>query len=601
MPSAEIAPPDVRWDLNFLYAGIDDPAINETWASVQKRAEALAQRYRGKIASLPPADLNAALVEFESLWMEAAKPLTLAHLLFSCDSSDPKVGGFLADQSERYTGLTVQTMFFELEIQEMSDEGFAQVAHAPELARYHHYLEVARLYVPHRLSEKEEIIIEETSNTGSKAWVRFFEELLANAEFDIVLPDSEPSTLTEPEVLALLRDPKREVRLAAAASLSRGLEKLEKQIVFVYNTLLLDKKTGDRLRTYDYPEQSRHMSNELSKEIVDMVVELCQQNHPLVERFYNVKRDILGLDKLTHVDRYAPLHATSEKRSFEEGRAIVLNALGAFSPTLEAKAAEFFDKNWIDAEPRKGKQGGAYCNSVTPDTHPVVFMNYQNKLDDVMTLAHELGHGVHGSLSRAQTYLNFHTTLPLAECASTFAEMLVFESLVKEASNESKLSLYAEKIEGIFATIMRQASMFRFERRAHNARREQGELTPETLHTIYQEEMQSMFGNSVELGPEHAKWWLYVGHFFFAPFYVYAYAIGELLVLALFERAKTEGPEFAAKYEALLTAGGSMSPQDLMKLVDVDLNEKSFWEGGFQVLERMISTFEELWQKQKES
>lgn len=586
--------PQVRWNLNALFSGIDDPKVNQTWEEVNTAADTLVSNYKGKIGQLSEEQFLEAIKAYETLLQNASKPVTYANLLFACNSTDPSIGAFLADQSERYSQLVVKVLFFDLEVQDLPTELVSKWKSSSVLAPYRHYLEVAEAHKLHKLSEPEEVVLEETANTGARAWVRYYEELLANAVFTYKSPEGEVQELTEPEVLALLRNPNRDVRLAAADSLTEGLEKLEKSIVFIYNTLMQDKKVGDRLRKHPYATHSRHMSNELPKEVVDLVVDLCVENYPLVSRFYKVKREILGLPKLTHVDRYAPLHETNEVKSYEEGKQIVLDSMRAFSPTLAEKAGEFFEKDWIDAEPRKGKQGGAFCHSITPDLHPVVFMNYQNKLDDVMTLAHELGHGVHGSLSRAQTYLNFHTTLPLAELASTFAEMLVFENLVKEATPESQLALYAEKIEGIFATIMRQAAMYRFEVRAHEARREEGELAPERLHEIFQEELQAMFGDSVELGEQHAKWWMYVGHFFFAPFYVYAYSIGELLVLALYERAKREGEAFAKKYEKLLTSGGSMNPSELMQIVDVDMTDRAFWQGGFDMLERMLTTFEGL-------
>jgi oligoendopeptidase F len=303
---------------------------------------------------------------------------------------------------------------------------------------------------------------------------------------------------------------------------------------------------------------------------------------------------LLGLPELTHVDRYAPLHDSAETKSWEDGKAIVLDSFGSMSSVLRDRAAEFFDQEWIDAEPRKGKQGGAFCNYNTPDTHPVVFMNYQNKLDDVMTLAHELGHGVHASLSRGQSYLNYQGTLPLAELASTFGEMLVFERIVKDASPADQLALYAEKVEGVFATVFRQAALYHFEMRAHEARRTEGELSAEDFGEIWQEELTRMFGDSVIMGEQHKKWWMMIGHFFFAPFYVYAYSFGELLALSLYAKAKGEGEEFVERYIEMLSRGGSQSPQELMDYVGVDLNSREFWQGGFDAIERLVGEFERL-------
>ena len=355
------------------------------------------------------------------------------------------------------------------------------------------------------------------------------------------------------------------------------------------------------MRKYTYPEQPRHLSNELNKETVDLVVDTVHLNYPIVARYYRVKRDILAVDTLTHYDRYAPLFQAEEPVNFPEAKQIVLDAFGEFSGTMRERAAEFFDKNWIDAAPAKGKQGGAYCSYVTPDLHPYVFMNYLNKMKDVMTLAHELGHGVHSSLSRGQTLLNYHGTLPLAELASTFGEMLVFEKVTAQASLKDKLALYADKIEGAFATISRQTAMFRFEQAIHNHRRTKGELTLEDFGNYWQTEIQAMFGDSVQLGEEHKIWWSYVGHFTGTPFYVYAYSFGELLVLSLYRQSQAEGPAFAEKYLDMLRAGGSLTPQELISKVGVNLDDPTFWQGGFDVLTEMVAKFEALWQEYKTS
>jgi oligoendopeptidase F len=597
----EIAPPKVRWDLSALFSGMDDPRIEETWRTAMRRADAFAETYRGKIeaADLDATTLARAIREIEAIYNEVAKPMGYANLLFSTDSGDPKVGAFMQKQREKGTELSVKTLFFELELQAADAKLIERLLLSDELANYRHFVEATRVYSPYRLSEKEEIILEETANTGSRAWVRLFEELTANQVFKVRMPGEEEKDATEQEVLALLRHPDREVRQMGADSLTAGLQELQRVLVFNFNNLLQDKSVEDRLRGYEYPEQSRHLSNELDKETVDLVVRKCKENYGLVARFYKVKREILGLPELTHIDRYAPLFPSEEKVGWDRAREIVLTSFGTFSSTMEQKAAEFFDKNWIDAEPRKGKQGGAFCAYNTPDTHPVVFQSYLNKMDDVMTLAHELGHGVHASLSRAQSYLNFHGTLPLAELASTFGEMLVFEKLVAGASTKDKIALYADKIEGVFATVFRQAAMFSFEQRSHQARRKEGEQTAEQIGEIWQQEIQAMFGDSVKIGDQHRIWWSYVGHFIYAPFYVYAYSFGELLVLSLYQMAKADGPGFADKYIEVLRLGGSLSPQELMAIVGVDLKSPEFWDGGFAAMEKLVTEFERLWAEHK--
>lgn len=600
--TAEISTPQVRWDLSALFSGMDDPKIEQTWTSCMQRAAAFEKTYRGKIESpdLTAQTLADALREIEDIANESTKPAGYAQLLFAVDAASPQVGAFMQKQMENSSELSVLVMFFELELQGASEDVIGRIIGDPALSNYTHYIRHARAYSPYRLGEKEEIVLEQTANTGSRAWVRLFEELTANHVFKLKKPGSDTvEDLTEQQVLTLLREPDRALRQAAADSLSEGLRELQRVLIFTFNNLVQDKAVEDKMRGFDYPEQSRHLSNELDKVTVDLVMRLCRKNYSLVERFYNVKREILGLPELTHIDRYAPLFESEEAVDWEAAKRIVLDAFGSFSDEMEARAREFFDENWIDAEPRKGKQGGAFCSYNTPDTHPVVFQTYLNKQDDVMTLAHELGHGVHASLSRAQTYLNFHGTLPLAELASTFGEMLVFESLVREASLKDKLALYADKIEGVFATVFRQSAMFAFEQRMHQERRASGELTPERFGEIWQEEMQAMFGNSVKLGDQHRLWWSYVGHFIFAPFYVYAYSFGELLVLSLYQMAKAEGPGFADKYISLLKLGGSMSPTDLMKTVGVDLHAETFWQGGFTAMEKLVVEFERLWAEYK--
>jgi oligoendopeptidase F len=594
----ELQPPKVRWDLSALFSSIDDPRIEETWAKAMESADKFAAKYRGKIdaADLSAQTLGAALKEIEDLYTQVAKPMSFANLMFATDSADPKIGAFMQKQRERGTELSVKLMFFDLELQAADEARIQSALAAPELANYVHYVKASRAYSPFRLSEPEEIVLEETANTGSRAWVRLFEEVTANHVYKIQKPGKPgPEEATEQEVLALLRESDREVRQAGADALSAGLKELERVLVFTYNNLLQDKAVEDRLRGFEYPEQNRHIGNELDKETVDLVIRKCKENYGLVARFYHVKRQILGLPKLTHIDRYAPLFPSEEPVTWDRAREIVLSAFGGFSPVMEASAREFFEKNWIDAEPRKGKQGGAFCSYLTPDTHPVMLQSYLNRLDDVMTLAHELGHGVHASLSRGQTYFNFQGTLPLAELASTFGEMLVFESLVKEASLKDRLALYADKIEGVFATVFRQAAMFSFEQRAHEARRSKGELEASALGDIWQDEIQGMFGDSVEIGEQHRCWWSYVGHFIYAPFYVYAYSFGELLVLSLYQMAKKQGPAFADRYVELLKLGGSKFPDELMATVDVDLKDEAFWQGGLNALEALVTEFEKIY------
>lgn len=596
----ESAKAKARWDLTALFKGMDDPKIAQTWTLSNARADELASRLRGKINSpdLTAHTLAQAIRDVEQLSQELDKPAIYANLLFAVASDDPAVGAFLADQMERHTEVRVKLMFLELELQAVPDEVLAPIMADERLAPYRHFVDRVRSMRDHRLSEAEEVLLEEVANVGTRAWVRLFEELHANHNYTFVDPHSgEARVMTQSELLNLLYSPDRAMRVAAGDAFSAGLEQIERTVTFAYNTLLADKRLDDRLRRFDSPEAARHLANELDAPTVDLVTDLCRKNYGLVARYYRLKQQILGLPELTHIDRYAPLDEAEGKVNWDTAREIVLDSFRAFSPDVADRAQEFFDHDWIDAEPRTGKTGGAFCNYITPDKHPVVMMSYHGKMRDVETLAHELGHGVHASYSREQSYLNFHGTLPLAELASIFGEMLVFERLLEKASEHDQLAMIGEKIEGSFASVFRQVAMYSFERRAHRARREQGELSSAELSAIWQEELQMMFSDSVKLGDQHRKWWLYVGHFFFAPFYVYAYAFGELLALSLYQKAKTQGPEFADKYVALLKLGGSRTPKELMETVGVDLTSPEFWQAGIDALENLVSRFEQAWER----
>lgn len=582
----------VVWNLNDLFLSPEDPAIEATLASAEIRAKSFQETYKDRIASpdLNAKTLSAAIREYEQIALMSAKPGNYASLRYAADTSDAACGAFMQKMMERGTQLSLLLLFFELELAKVEDAVISCLLADPEVAVYKHYIDTVRLYKDHMLSETEERLLEETANTGGRAFRRLFEQVTSTATF--VFNGQE---MSQSEILSKLYTPDREIRKAASTAFSEGLDKSLDTITFIYNTLLQDKNVKDRLRNYTYAEQSRHLSNELTPEIVETVVQACTSNYDIVSRYYNIKRDVLGLTELHHYDRYAPLFEAKDKVRWDQAKEIVLTSFAQFSPVLSNSAQEFFDLNWIDAAPRKGKRGGAFCAYITPDLHPYVFQSYMEQSRDVMTLAHELGHGVHASLSRGQSYFNFHGTLPLAELASTFGEMLVFEQLLKRSSPDERLALYAGKIEDSFATIFRQASMYRFEQAIHNHRREKGELNRADFAGYWQSSIQQMFGDSLILGEEHQSWWSYVGHFVGSPFYVYAYSFGELLVLSLYEKYKKEGAALAEKYIDLLRAGGSLAPQQLMDKVGVNLSDPEFWQGGVNVLGREVTEFENLW------
>ena len=590
----------VAWDLGDLFSKVDDPEIDKTLDRALARAKAFAKRYRGRINSddLTAETLAAAIRELEQISVAETKAASYAAMVFFADTSKPEHGALMQHVQERTTQISLELVFFDLELMAARPEIVDKLLSDERLANYRHFVRASRLFRDHKLAEGEEKILEEKANTGGRAFERLFEESLSAVEFKMTIAGREQS-LTEPEIMALLREPDREVRKAAAESLTRGLAENGRLITFIFNTLVYDKSIDDRLRRYDHPEQPRNLANELDRQTVETVISACVEGYPLVARYYRVKREALGIDKLYHYDRYAPLFESRRQYSFDQARKIVLESFGRFSAEMRDAAAEFFERGWIDAEPRKAKRGGAFCMYVTPDAHPYVLLSYLNRKDDITTLSHELGHGVHASLARCQTLVNFSSALPVAELASTFGEILVFESLVAKSDLGQKLALYAEKIEEVFATIFRQAAMYRFEQELHRARRELGELTAEQIGGMWQRSIQAMFEDSVELGEEHANWWMYVNHFVGSPFYVYAYSFGELLVMALYSMYRREGSAFVPRYLDMLRAGGSCSPEELLGRVGIDIREPEFWRGGMKVVEGLVADFEKLYAEWK--
>lgn len=586
---------DVAWNLDDLFSGVDDPAIEQSLDDALDKAQNFAESYRGRIDSddLTADTLLSAIRELEEISSMQAKVGCYAALVFSADMSKPEHGALMQHVQERSTEVALELLFFELELMSAKPEIIDALVKDESLTDYAHFIYAARLFRDYKLPEAEERILEEKANTGGRAFERLFEESVSDIEFTMTI-DGEEQVLTEPEVLALLKEPDRDLRKAAAASLTDGLTRNGRLLTFIFNTLVYDKAVNDRLRGYESPEQARNLSNELDGETVETVISTCVEGYPLVAQYYRIKRDILGYDKLYHYDRYAPLFESKEECSYDQAREVVLESFGSFSGEIRDAANEFFEKNWIDASPRQGKRGGAFCMYVTPDLHPYILMSYLNRKDDITTLAHELGHGVHASLSRGQSLFNFSSALPVAELASTFGEMLVFENLVSKSDLDEKLALYAEKIEGVFATIFRQAAMYRFEQALHRSRRELGELTGDQIGELWQDNIQAMFGDSVELGEEHRNWWMYVNHFIGSPFYVYAYSFGELLVMALYSMYRREKAAFVPKYVELLKTGGSYSPAELLGKVGIDIRDPEFWQGGMEVVKGLVADFEEL-------
>jgi len=578
------------WNLCDLYDGVDDPNLQKDLDQQLEAAAAFTQAYQHTIATgaLSAAHFKAALDDYEALSRNAMKPLAFAQLLFSTNTQDPKHGALLQRVREAASSINTHLVFFELEIGKIPQAVFDALIGDAALKDYAHYLTTTHNKASHHLSEPEEKILVETSNARGPAFVRLFSEIQSRTTYD-VRRDGELHVLTQSDVLALLYDADRQVRAQAAEALSEGLRENAHAVTFIYNTLIHEKHVLDRLRGFALPESERHLDNEIDQQAVDTMTEVCVANFDVVGEYYDLKRTLLGLDELTHYDRYAPVGNASKKFSFPEAKQLVLEAFSDFDPRLGQMAEPFFSQRWIHAAIVEGKNSGAFCAGVTPDVHPYVFVNYTHTINDVMTLAHELGHGVHDVLAAHNHMLDYQPALPLAETASTFGEMLVFDHLLSQLDDDrDKLQLLCGKIENLFATVFRQVGIFRFERRAHQLRREQGELPTEAYNELWQETQQDMFGASLKLGQDHACWWLYIPHIIQLPFYVYAYAFGELLVLSLYARYREEGAGFIDNYFKLLAAGGSKSPAQLVTEMGFDIADAAFWQAGCNLIRQRL-------------
>jgi oligoendopeptidase F len=585
----------VRWDLSDLYGGPDDPAIDADLDRALAGAEDFARRNRGRVASLDAAALAGAVTELENLSEPVVRAASYAELLFAADTSVPRHGALLQHVRERTSAIRNTLVFFELEWVAVDDATAARLLADAAIEPRRHHLAAARRYRPHVLSEAEERLLEEGANTGRRAFARLFDELMSDVRFRIE-GDGDPEVLGEEEVLARLYDPDRERRRAAARALSEGLKANARPLAFIFNTLLQDKAVEDRLRSYSSPLQSRNLSNEITDASVESLLTACGERYPLVARYYRLKARLLGLDRLEDFDRYAPVAGVAAgELGFDAAKRIVLDAYADFAPEMADIARRFFDERWIDAELRPGKRGGAFSASTTPSVHPYVMLNYTGNARDVMTVAHELGHGVHQYLARDRGLLEQDTPLTTAETASVFGEMLVFRHLMREESDPKlRLALLCGKLEDAFATVFRQAAMTRFEESLHAARRSEGELPIERVNALWMAANQPMFGDSVHLSDDYAWWWLYIPHFVHSPFYCYAYAFGELLVLSLLRRFDDEGKAFVPRYLDLLRAGGSDTPEVLLARMDVDIADPGFFDGGLALLEDLVGEAEAL-------
>ncbi len=578
---------EVKWNLTDLYSGTNDQHIESDIDWCEAEAAKIKKTFYGKVAQLDADELVSLVKRLENLDCALTKLGTFSFLNFTTQMGNAEAGALDQRIHELYSKCGTETVFFELEWNQLDDHQACVLLDSPQLDPYRHYLKALRRYRPHQLTEPEEKLLLEKEAVGRNSWTTLFDKVFSNLKFG-------EKNRTEEEVLTDLYHENRKIRKSAAAEMTDGLRKNNHILTHIFNTLAADKMITDRLRKHSSWVSSMNLRNELQDKTVETLIKSVTSRYDLVSRYYLVKRQLLGIEKLEDFDRYAPLPSLPTKLiDWQTCREIVLSSFTAFSPRMAEIAEMFFTRNWIHAPVGTGKRGGAFAHPCVPEVHPYVMVNYTGNLRDVSTVAHELGHGVHQVLAATQGHFNSDTPLPLAETASVFAELLVFNSQLNLLKNDQERRAFiCQKLESIFATVFRQTAMNRFEKLMHEGRRKHGELSNERLSKYWLSTQQEMFGDSVNLSDEYSVWWSYIPHFLSTPGYVYSYAFGELLVLALYGIYQKEGETFVEKYLELLSAGGSDSPYEMLKPFNIDLDSPAFWMSGLTVIEQMLTRVE---------
>ena len=593
--STSVEHTDVAWDLETLVHGEGPDGVLRLLDEAQTLADAFARAYQGKVAEINGAGLAAAIGELVELTDLVGRAGSYASLKFAEDTAKPEHGALLAAVEERGTAIQTKLLFFELEWTALDDDRAEELLQAPGVEKARHHLRTVRKEKPHMLSEPEERILAEKSSSSRGAWDRLFDELTSVIE--VTLPDGDGATKEVPLDVALsqLTNPSRETRKAVAEAVTKALQPGLRTRAFIFNTLLQDKAVEDRLRSFPSWIASRNLANEASDESVQALVDAVQEAYDVPQRWYRLKAQILGVDKLADYDRMASV-SQSDEQEFSWGAStdLVYTSFDAFATEMGDVARKFVDEGWIDAPVRPGKRGGAFCAYTVPSHHPYVLLNWTSRRRDVLTLAHELGHGIHAYLARGRGPFEQTTPLTLAETASVFGETLVFDRLLEQTTEpQARLGLLAEQIEGSIATIFRQTAMNRFEHGVHTARREEGELSVERFGEIWFQSQEAMLGDAVEITDGYRSWWSYVPHFIGTPGYVYAYAYGQLMALSVYGKYREEGPSFAPKYLELLGTGGSKTPEDLVAIAGLDLTDPGFWRSGLALVREQLEQAEQ--------
>ena len=589
-PSLSPAEQGPTWNLGDLYRAADDPRIADDLGAIETEAAGLEGEFKGRLPECDGDRLADMIERYEAIEDRIGRVLSFAQLLFAAHRDDPKVGQFYQGVQERVTAIGTRLLFVTLELNRLEDEELAgRLAASARLAHFRPWLDSVRSYRPHQLADEIERTLHEKYVTGRSAWVRLFDETMAALRFPL-----DGKEHTSAEIFDLMSSKDRAVRERAAGAISAVLEQNVRLFSRIMNTLVKDKQIEDEWRKFERPISSRNLANQVEDEVVDALIQSVREFYPRIShRYYKLKARWLGLERLEFWDRNAPLpEDVDTRRPWADAKVVVLDAYRSFSPTLAEIVDRFFTGSWIDAQLRPGKDSGAFCHPTVPSAHPFVLMNYQGRNRDVMTLAHELGHGVHQVLAAHQGPLMASTPLTLAETASVFGEQLTFQALLAQEDDPLRRRvLLAAKIEDKINTVVRQIAFCDFERRVHDARR-QAELTPDDLCKIWMSVQSESLGDAFHFREDYRFYWTYIPHFIHVPFYVYAYAFGDCLVSSLYA-VYEEAPEgFEPRYLELLRAGGTLRHKELLAPFGLDAGDPGFWAKGLGLLEGLIDQLE---------
>ena len=579
-----------EWDLGPLVDGQQERGVERLLDRARDLSREFAERHAGRLADLDAAGLQTAMTALAQIYELVGRAGSYASLWFSTDTADPPRGALLQRVQERATEIETGLLFFELEWASLDDQHVERLLIDERLDFCRHHLASARRYRPHLLSEPEEKVLAEKSISSQSAWQRLFGELVTALR--VTIGDEE---LTLDVALSRLLDPDREARRQTAVAVSAALEPGLRTRAFIHNTLMHEHAVEDRLRSYPHWLAARNLANEASDQSVMALIEAVRGRYDIPQRWYALKARLLGIERIADYDRSAPVSSKDVSFAYGEARELVLDTYDSFSPEAGRIVRRFFDEHWVDAPVRPHKRGGAFCSYTVPSVHPYVLLNYTARRRDVLTMAHELGHGLHAAIAAPQGLFHHSTPLTLAETASVFGEALVFGRLLDEApDDDSRLGLLAERIDGAVATVFRQMAMNRFEHLAHTSRRDEGELSVDRINELWIESQTELFGDSVEITEGYRAWWSYIPHFINTPGYVYAYSYGLLLALSVYSRYREQGESFAPRYLELLAAGGSRSPEALAAIVGIAAADPGFWDSGLGLVEEQLTAAEAL-------